>query len=160
MIFEDAVKLILKHEGGYVFDEADPGGETNFGISKASYPHLDIKELTIEQAIEIYKNDFWDKYQVESLPALLRLTFFDCCVNQGPTWTIKSLQLMLMVEDDGVLGPKTISAMSSFRPIDIFEVFTMKRFNRYSKNSNWSRYGIGWFKRLIDITVRSFDGLF
>ena len=53
MTFEEAVKSVLKHEGGYVNDPKDPGGETNFGISKRAFPDLDIKNLTEEDAIEI-----------------------------------------------------------------------------------------------------------
>ena len=52
MTFKDAVKIILKHEGGYVNDPVDPGGETNMGISKKAYPYLNIKELTKKDAEE------------------------------------------------------------------------------------------------------------
>ena len=54
MEFSDAVKIVLKHEGGYVDDPVDPGGETKYGISKKAYPFLDIKNLTIKQASDIY----------------------------------------------------------------------------------------------------------
>jgi len=35
--FEDIIEVVLKHEGGYVNDPKDPGGETNFGIAKALF---------------------------------------------------------------------------------------------------------------------------
>ncbi len=57
--FNKAVRIILAHEGGYVNHPADPGGETNMGISKRSYPDLDIKNLTVAMAKEIYFRDFW-----------------------------------------------------------------------------------------------------
>ncbi len=57
--------LLDNWEGGYVDDPADPGGETNFGISKRSYPDLDIKALTRDEAIAIYYRDFWQKYKLE-----------------------------------------------------------------------------------------------
>ena len=57
--FDLAIPIVLENEGGYVNDPADPGGETKYGISKRSYPALDIKNLTVEQATAIYLRDFW-----------------------------------------------------------------------------------------------------
>lgn len=57
--FEMAVNDILLHEGGYINHPTDPGGETKYGISKRSYPNLDIKNLTEEQAVAIYYKDYW-----------------------------------------------------------------------------------------------------
>ena len=52
--FTEAVSVVFKHEGGYVNDRNDPGGETNMGISKRAYPDLDIKNLTQDDAAEIF----------------------------------------------------------------------------------------------------------
>ncbi len=46
---------VFPHEGGYTNDPRDPGGETNWGISKRAYPNLDIKNLAMEEAKRIYK---------------------------------------------------------------------------------------------------------
>ena len=62
------IEVVLKSEGGYVNDPHDPGGETNFGISKRAYPSVDIKHLTKEGAIAIYKKDYWDKIKGDDLP--------------------------------------------------------------------------------------------
>ena len=51
--FNDIIEVVLHHEGGYVNDPKDPGGETNFGIAKRSHPDVDIKNLTEEGAKEI-----------------------------------------------------------------------------------------------------------
>ncbi len=59
--------LIDKWEGGYVNDAHDPGGETNMGISKRSYPHEDIKDLTRDEAIAIYWRDFWEEPKIDQL---------------------------------------------------------------------------------------------
>ncbi len=58
--FDDAFTRLLGNEGGYVNDPRDPGGETNWGISKRSYPTVDIKNLTRTQAEDIYMHDFWE----------------------------------------------------------------------------------------------------
>lgn len=57
--FDKAIPTILRNEGGYVNNPTDPGGETNFGISKRSFPDVDIKNLTQEKAVAIYRSSFW-----------------------------------------------------------------------------------------------------
>ena len=59
MSFYIEIENVIKHEGGYVNDPSDPGGETKYGISKKAYPKVDIKNLTLDDAIEIYKDDYW-----------------------------------------------------------------------------------------------------
>lgn len=80
--FEIAVELVLNHEGGYTPGlPDDPGGETNFGISKRAFPDLDIKNLTEQQAKDIYKQQYWsfDEITDQSVANCL----LDCAVNQG-----------------------------------------------------------------------------
>lgn len=81
--FERSIAFVLRHEGGYVNDPRDPGGETKFGISKRAYPALDIKSITEEQAKGIYKRDYWDKAGCGALDWPLCLVHFDACVNLG-----------------------------------------------------------------------------
>ncbi len=64
--FNDIIEVVLHHEGGYVNDPKDPGGETNFGVAKRSHPDVDIKNLTKDGAKEIYKEHYWDGNKVES----------------------------------------------------------------------------------------------
>ncbi len=82
--FDSIIQFILAREGGYVDDPKDPGGETNFGISKHEYPNLDIKNLTQSQAIAIYQKDYW-KPEWEALGLPLAACMMDTCVNMGLT---------------------------------------------------------------------------
>ena len=75
--FDEIIDVVLEHEGGYVNDPTDTGGETKYGISKRAYPDEDIKELTVERAKELYKKDYWDRFKVESFPDRLRHIFVD-----------------------------------------------------------------------------------
>ena len=75
--FDDIIEVVLHHEGGYVNDPDDPGGETNFGVAKRSHPDVDIANLTKDGAKEIYKEHYWDKNKVESLSEELRHIYFD-----------------------------------------------------------------------------------
>ena len=70
--FDDIIEVVLHHEGGYVNDPDDPGGETNFGVAKRSHPDVDIANLTKDGAKEIYKEHYWNKNKVESLSEELR----------------------------------------------------------------------------------------
>jgi lysozyme family protein len=81
--FEKAVDFVLAHEGGYTNDPNDPGGETKYGISKRAYPDLIIANLTPEDAIEIYRRDYWIPSGAEQLPDNLALIHFDASVNNG-----------------------------------------------------------------------------
>jgi lysozyme family protein len=85
MKFEEAVQFILLKEGGYVNDPNDPGGETNFGISKRAYPNEDIKNMTKERAIEIYRKDYWNELNLDNVTFPMKLVMFDTAVNMGVT---------------------------------------------------------------------------
>jgi len=75
--FDKAIKFVLKWEGKYSNDPQDPGGETKYGISKRSYPELDISKLTLKQAKEIYYQNYWLKCGCDSLPYPFNIVVFD-----------------------------------------------------------------------------------
>lgn len=81
--FTKVIEFVLKHEGGYCHHAADPGGETNFGISKRAYPNVDIKNLKKQQAVEIYFKDYWLKAGCEQMEFPLAACQMDCAVNAG-----------------------------------------------------------------------------
>ena len=83
MSFSLAIKFTLRWEGGYVNHPSDPGGETKFGISKRAYPDVDIKNLTEDQAKNIYYQDYWLPAGCEDLEPLLAICVFDAAVNVG-----------------------------------------------------------------------------
>ena len=85
MNFDAAFKRLIGHEGGYVNHPSDPGGATNFGISKRSYPGEDIAGMTLERAKTIYKRDFWGPAACDALPDAVRFDVFDMAVNMFST---------------------------------------------------------------------------
>ena len=112
LTFDQAFDRLIGNEGGYVCNPADPGGETNWGISKRSYPNIDIKHLTRDQAKTIYKRDFWDQIGTDAHPAIV-FQVFDFAVNSGISTAIRKLQAALGVADDGVFGPISKRALAS-----------------------------------------------
>ena len=105
-----AMQWILKIEGGYVDDPNDRGGETNFGISATTYPDVDIKNLTIEGATEIYSIDYWDAYRCGELNPVPGILLFDAVVQHKPRVAVRLLQEAAGAYVDGVIGPNTIAA--------------------------------------------------
>lgn len=83
--FERAVNFTLRPniEGGYSDDPDDPGKETKFGISKKSYPDLDIKNLTIGKAKDIYYINYWLKADCNKLIFPANIEVFDASVHHG-----------------------------------------------------------------------------
>ena len=122
--FETALAKVLNDEGGYVNDARDKGGETKYGISKRSYPNLNIKTLTRQDAVRIYKTDFWDKGRYGTIENRdLACLAFALGVQCGPSKSIRMLQgawnllneTLFALAEDGVLGPKTANAVNSYR---------------------------------------------
>ena len=81
--FAKGLNFVFKWEGGYVNDPNDPGGETKYGISKRTYPWIDIKNLDKEKAAEIYQKDYWDALGCDNYEDKLAISIFDAGVNCG-----------------------------------------------------------------------------
>lgn len=169
--FERAVSVVLEKEGGFVDDPRDPGGITNFGISIkfAGSVNLDIdgdgkttgediRALTREQAVELYRKHFWLPLRCHDLgdPGLA-LMVFDGGVNQGVRTVAKRLQRAAGAADDGIVGPQTIKAVKKWErvyPALITEV-AARRGRRYGQTRNFDRFGLGWMRRLMDIHAKA-----
>ena len=162
--FKKAFEELIGIEGGYVNDPTDPGGETKYGISKRSYPHLDIKNLTLGQAQEIYYRDFWKELHLDDiLKYKIALELFDTGVNMGQGTAGEFLQeaLNLMNRDqrnfpdlavDGIVGPVT---MVAYRKVDdriLLKVLNGLQFRRYAdiceRKPSQEKYFNGWMKRV------------
>lgn len=91
-----AIEFVLSMEGGYVNDTKDPGGETKYGISKHSYPTLDIANITEAEARQIYKRDYWDKCSCDDLDNGRDVLVFDTAVNMG----VDAAMMILEKSDD------------------------------------------------------------
>ena len=148
MNFDRAFEIIIGHEGGYVNDPRDPGGETKYGISKRAYPAEDIQNLTLDRAKFLYKRDYWDAVDAESIPGAARLIVFDCSVNCGVTTAKKILQRAVGVKDDGIIGAKTRAAISTTP--DIEQRFAGCWLQYYTDLKGFDTYGKGWVRRVAN----------
>jgi len=162
--FEKAFKVTIGHEGGYVNDIADKGGETKFGISKRSYPNIDIKNLTIETAEDIYYKDFFNtpKMNLNLFDDNIAIELFDTGVNMGIGTARKMLQKALnllnrnekLFEElvvDGWIGSTTLKAVKKVRNRELLKTLNGLQFMKYykivKKNPKQERFFGGWVVR-------------
>ena len=156
--FDDIIEVVLHHEGGYVNDPKDPGGETNFGIAKRSHPDVDIKNLTKEGAKEIYKEVYWDGNKVDDLPKELKHIYFDMCVNQGKGRAVKILQQAANAKGanlkvDGGLGPMTLRAiLKSKVELQRVRAYRVKYYaDLVTRKPDLEKFYFGWFRRALEV---------
>ena len=155
--FNEIIEKVLEHEGGYVNDPHDRGGETNFGITKKFYPDVDIKNLTKEQAKHIYHTDYWRRGKCDEVPSQLRHIYFDMTVNFGKRGAVKVLQRAAnaknkdKIDVDGGLGPATLKAIQNLE-LERVRAYRVLRFaNLVIKKPEQERFWFGWYKRATEV---------
>jgi hypothetical protein len=157
--FDVCMPFIFKAEGGYSDNPADPGGPTNFGITIATLrayegdPNLtadDVKKLTRTVAREIYRTAYWNRMQCGALPAGLDLEVFDFGVNSGPAESVKTLQGLVGVTQDGSVGPITLAAVRQFNVGDLIGRFAQARL-AFCQSLNMPEFEQGWASRVAQI---------
>ena len=175
--FEDALAVILKEEGGFVNDPADPGGATNFGITQKTYdkflfeigtkPKTTVEDITPAEVRAIYHNDYWLSGScdgIESYP--VALIHFDGCVNSGVKSAGKLLQRAInevhisMIGDtskpvltvDGMVGPLTIEKANLCPSHYLFMIIWAARIAYYRKisdgNTQLRKFLRNWIVRM------------
>ena len=143
-----AIANVLDHEGGYVNHPSDPGGETNFGISKRAYPHLDIRNLTQGDAIAIYRRDYWNPINGDHLPPAVAIYLMDTAVNIGVSRAIRMLQRVVGVAEDGIIGVKTIDAVRATP--NALQLLDAARLAYYRRLPTFATFGRGWTRRAAE----------
>ena len=164
-VFDNAFHTVIGVEGGYTANPLDPGNwtggkcrvgacnGTNFGISAAAYPTLDIANLTLAEAQEIYRRDYWTKTACDQIPPALAVLVFDAAVNSGPDRAVKWLQTSLNVMADGVVGPITIAAakQSAGKGAVILAEYQAQRLLFLTGLPTWRVFGLGWTRRVCTV---------
>ena len=148
MNFQDAFDRLIGHEGGYVNNPDDPGGETNWGISKRSYPNIDIKNLTRDGAKAIYLRDFWNRIKGDKLYDGVAYQLFDFAVNSGIETAVRYFQRAIGVADDGHWGPLSQAAADAMSETDSLMLINAERLDFMTRLSNWPNASKGWSRRI------------
>ena len=146
--FDRAVDFILRFEGEHSDDPHDSGGDTWYGLSRRAHPTLEPWPPTRSQAVELYRELYWNRSKCNELPTALAMIVFDSAVNQGATAAARLLQKSLGVRPDGVIGPETIAVAHRASLHSVVAEFIAQRAYQYSLHPEAERYGLGWFRRL------------
>lgn len=154
-----AFDRVIGHEGGFQNDPNDPGnwtkgkigqGElkgTKFGIAAASYPHVDIENLTLDQAKIIYYNDWWKKLNMSRFRPAMAYQMFDAAINHGSHNANRMLQRAVGVKDDGIIGPITMAAYREISIDNCLLRFLAERLEFFTRLNNFDKFGRGWSRR-------------
>ncbi len=154
--FDASLAAVLAHEGGYVDDPRDPGGATNMGITQGTLSDWrgyqvtkqEVRDLTVEEAGQIYKANYWDKIRADELPGGVDYATFDFGVNSGTSRAVKFLQRILGTDQDGVVGPITLKAAWQVPPEDTVNRLCDDRMAWLRTLHHWPTYGRGWTNRV------------
>ena len=154
MKFNEALTIVLRHEGGYSNHAADPGGATNFGITertaRAHGYSGDMRDLPLSMVQEVYRKSYWERCRCDDLPDGCRLDVFDAAVNSGVTRASIWLQEVVGAAPDGKIGALTVEAASKRDGKDIGRKLTAKRLRFMTQLSTWQTFGKGWARRIAD----------
>ena len=163
MTFDEAIKPLLKREGGYVNHKSDRGGATNHGITQSTFSDWlsrhgqgwrDVKSLTVTEAAKIYQDNYWTPAKCDLLPDILREIHFDAAVNHGVIRAAKLLQQAVGVTDDGIIGPATLRAIANTSNGYMLARYAAVRYRFYGEIIKRDRSQLvfitGWMDRMSE----------
>ncbi len=171
--FTKAFQLMIAHEGGYVNDPDDPGGETYKGVARKifskwdGWPKIDLlkrqsdfpgnldRDSEIQDAVShFYQVNFWDKINGDQITnQVIANSIFDFGVNAGVSTSASLAQMVVGADSDGVIGANTITAINNFDPDHFLAAFTVAKIARYvnivKKRPTSRKYFYGWVLRAL-----------
>ena len=158
--FDLAVVKTLIHEGGSLFvnDPTDRGGATKYGISQRAYPDLDIRNLTEQQARDIYRRDYWDRVRADDIVSqAVAASIFDTAVNMGARTASRLAQVSAGVEPvDGVIGSQSLRTINDANESLFLASYAIVKIARYARictqDKSQKKYLLGWLNRVLGAT--------
>lgn len=157
LAFDRAVAFLIDRLEGGAKVITDSGGVTRFGISQRAYPDLeDIEHLPRGVAEALYLRDYWTPVRGDSLEPGLALLLFDAAVNAGVSQAVKLLQRVLVVEDDGRMGPVTLGAVQGYRFVSELRAryceIRLRTYEELARNKpHYQQYLFGWRMRVMRV---------
>lgn len=160
LTFDIAFNRLILSEGKFSNDRNDPGNwtggrvgvgslnGTNFGLAASTYPDIDLKNLTLDAAKQIYYRDWWLKLGADELPAPIIQDLWDFAINSGMSNSKRALQRAVGVADDGQFGAVTLAKIKAMDTAQVIIAFNAQRIRYYTSLSTFPTYGKGWMNRV------------
>lgn len=153
---ERSITLVFGHEGGYVNNPKDPGGPTKYGITQRTLKAwrgkavsvADVKALTLSEASQILRKQYWAPVKGDELPAGLDHAVFDYSTNSGPSQAMKTLQRIVGVVADGIIGARTLAAVAAWDVHKLIQRLCDARLAFLNQLKTWKTFGKGWAIRV------------
>lgn len=157
--FAKALALVLKSEGGWSDNPADPGGATMRGVTLANFRLYvqqnatkdDLRNITPEQIGTVYRRFYWDAVLGAELPDGVDYAVFDFAVNSGPGRAAKYLQQVVGVQVDGRIGPATLKATRAMLSSTVIDEICDRRLSFLQGLGTWGTFGKGWSARVKSV---------
>ena len=154
--WEKSFAEMIKSEGGFVNNPKDPGGATNWGVTKAVWESWvkrmvtvdDIKKLTQEDVKPLYYQNYWLPVKADQLPTGVDFLVFSFGVNAGVGRATKVLQTSLGTVADGQIGPNTMKKIQEADAKNLIEKFSNAKISFYKSLSTFATFGKGWLNRV------------
>ncbi|TSE10600.1 hypothetical protein C1D09_014725 [Mesorhizobium intechi] len=154
--FARALALVLKSEGGWSDNPADPGGATMKGVTLANFRRYvkadagkaDLKRIGDDQVATVYRRFYWDAVLAAELPDGVDYAVFDFAVNSGPGRAAKYLQVSVGVSQDGRIGPATLAAVKKRPAGVVIDQLCDARLAFLRRLPTWATFGRGWSDRI------------
>ena len=157
--FDICYASIIKSEGGYSDNRADPGGKTNLGVTQRAWEawkhrpvtEAEMRALTVDAVCPFYRAMYWNASHCDSLPVGLALCVFHVAVNAGPGRAAKLLQGIVGAVPDGAIGPATLAIVAKGDPHTMIGAYQDALRAFYRSLPKFSVFGKGWLNRAADV---------
>lgn len=161
--FAKSLALVLKSEGGWSDNPADPGGATMKGVTLATFrayikpggTKAELRAITDAQLSACYRRQYWDAVLGAELPDGVDYAVFDFAVNSGPSRAAKYLQAVVGVAQDGRIGPATVKAAKAKPAGVVIDALCDDRMAFLKRLPTWGTFGRGWSDRVKSVRTQA-----
>lgn len=162
--YDESLRRLLAHEGGYVNHPSDPGGPTNFGITLADYRRYckpnataaDVRSMKLDEAKAIYRAKYWNAQRCDELPAGVDYSIFDYGVNSGVGRSGKVLRRVVGLPDStSVVTDEVLRAVAKRDPKALVAAINDERLTFLKRLRTWPVFGKGWARRVAEVRAVS-----
>jgi lysozyme family protein len=158
--FDEALRRLLAHEGGYSNHPSDPGGPTNYGITIHDYRKYvkrdavaaDVKAMRLDEAKAIYREKYWRAQRCDELPAGVDYAMFDYGVHSGIGRSGKVLRRVLRLDAAShLVTDRVIAAARDRNAAKLVAAICDERLAFLKRLKTWPVFGKGWGRRVAEV---------